>query len=189
MEFVMKHSLIALAVALATCTAAVTAHAQKAPAKKPAATKKAPVKKAAAKKAPAKKTTAKRKTTTKTAAAKPAPQVAAAPAPVMVPDAAGGFPVYTGSFSCDGGTATIAAQGDGFNVRIPGGRQYAMRRVPTSSGVVRLETANGAAYWLQSGNKSMMIDTKAGGRVADGCRNAIQQAREDDLKVNPVSLL
>ena len=180
----MKQSLIALAIALATCTAAVTAHAQKAPAKKPVATKKAPVKKAVAKKAPAKK-----KTTTKAVAAKPAPQVIAAPAPVMVPDAAGGFPVYTGSFSCDGGTATIAAQGDGFDVRIPGGRQYTMRRVPTSSGVVRLETANGSAYWLQSGNKSMMIDTKAGGRVADGCRNAIQQAREDDLKINPTSLL
>ena len=179
----MKQSLIALAIALATCTTAVTAHAQKAPAKKPAATKKAPVKKAVAKKAPAKK-----KTTTKAVAAKPAPQVAA-PAPAMVPDAAGGFPVYTGSFRCDDGTATIAAQGDGFDVRIPGGRQYTMRRVPTTSGVVRLETANGSAYWLQSGNKSMMIDTNAGGRVADGCRNAIQQAREDDLKINPTSLL
>ena len=182
MEYVMKHSLIALAVALATSTAAITAHAQKAPAKKPAATKKV-----AAKKAPAKKVAAKKKTTAPTVAAKPAPQVA--PAPVMVPDAAGGFPVYTGSFRCDDGTATIAAQGDGFDVRIPGGRQYTMRRVPTTSGVVRLETANGSAYWLQSGNKSMMIDTKAGGRVADGCRNAIQQAREDDLKINPTSLL
>ena len=111
----MKQSLIALAIALATCTTAVTAHAQKAPAKKPAATKKAPVKKAVAKKAPAKK-----KTTTKAVAAKPAPQVIAAPAPVMVPDAAGGFPVYTGSFICEGGSATIAAQGDGFDVRIPG---------------------------------------------------------------------
>ena len=35
----------------------------------------------------------------------------------------------------------------------------------------------------------MMIDTRAGGRVADGCRNAIQQAREDEIKTNPTASL
>lgn len=191
----MKQTLIALAVALAACTTAIGAQAQTA--KKPAATKKATAKKApvkkTAKKAPVKKTAkkaSKKKTATATATAKtthaPAPQHAT---PTMVPDMAGGFPVFTGDFRCDEGPASITAQGEEFDVRLPGGKRYTMRRVPTSSGVVRLENAAKTAYWLQSGNKSMMIDTRAGGRVADGCRNSVQQAREDDLKVNPTASL
>ena len=178
----MKHSLIALAVALATCTAAVTAHAQTASAKKPAATKKAAVKKTAVKK---------KKTTTKKATSKAAPQqtTAAPAAPTMVPDTAGGFPVFTGDFRCDEGLASITPQGNEFAVRVPGGRHYTLRRVPTTTGVVRLENASRTAYWLQSGNKSMMIDTQAGGRVADGCRNAVQQARENELRTNPSASL
>lgn len=180
----MKQTLIALAVALAACTTAISAQAQTA--KKPAATKKV-----AAKKAPAKKTVKKKASKKKTAKAKthtstPAHQHAA---PTMMPDVAGGFPVFTGDFRCDEGLATITPQGDEFDVRVPGGRHYAMRRVPTSSGVVRLENAAKTAYWLQTGNKSMMIDTRAGGRVADGCRNSVQQAREDDLKANPTASL
>lgn len=181
----MKHTLIALAVALATCSAAVTAHAQSAAAKKPAATKKAASKKAPVKKT-ARNTTKKKTATAKAAPAAPAP---ASPAPTMVPDMAGGFPVFTGDFRCDEGLASITPKGDEFDVRVPGGRHYTMRRVPTSSGVVRLENAGKTAYWLQSGNKSMMIDTRAGGRVADGCRNAIQQAREDEIKTNPTASL
>ena len=179
----MKHSLIALAVALATCTAVVAAPVKTATAKKPAATKKAP-----ARKAPVQKTTAKKRAVKN---ATPAPKVVAtpAPAPVLVPGAEGEFPVYTGDFRCDEGLASITVEGDQFNLRAPGGRNYAMRRVPTTSRVVRLENDTRSAYWLQSGNKSMLIDTRAGGRVADGCRNAAQQAREDELKLNPTSLL
>ncbi|MDO4706774.1 MAG: hypothetical protein Q4A98_11310 [Comamonadaceae bacterium] len=179
----MKQTLIALAVALAACTTAISAQAQTAK-KKPAATKKATAKKAPAKKTAAKKNTRKKTATAKAKPSTPAPQHAA---PTMVPDMAGGFPVFTGDFRCDEGHASITPQGEEFDVRVPGGRHYTMRRVPTSSGVVRLENAAKTAYWLQSGNKSMMIDTRAGGRVASDCRNAIQQAREDDLKANPTA--
>lgn len=177
----MKQTLIALAVALAACTTAISAQAQTA--KKPAATKKATAKKAPAKKT-AKKTTKKKTATAKAKPATPAPQHAE---PTMVPDMAGGFPVFTGDFRCNEGLTSVTPQGDEFDVRVPGGRHYTMRRVPTSSGVVRLENTAKTAYWLQSGNKSMMIDTRAGGRVASDCRNAIQQAREDDLKANPTA--
>ncbi|MDO4796355.1 MAG: hypothetical protein Q4A28_10545 [Brachymonas sp.] len=180
----MKQTLIALAVALAACTTAISAQAQTA--KKPAATKKATAKKAPAKKT-VKKTTKKKTATAKAKAKTSTPAAPQHAEPTMVPDMAGGFPVFTGDFRCDEGHASITAQGDEFDVRVPGGRHYTMRRVPTTSGVVRLENAAKTAYWLQSGNKSMMIDTRAGGRVADGCRNAIQQAREDDLKANPTA--
>ena len=32
-------------------------------------------------------------------------------------------------------------------------------------------------------------DLRAAARVAEDCRSVIQQAREDDLKINPTSLL
>ena len=171
----MKHSLIALAVALAACTSAAATTTQTI-AKKPIAAKKASVKK----------TAAKTKKTSKTV--KPAPQpVVVHQAPATVAGAAGEFPVFVGDMRCDEGMAHVAAQGDEFTLKIPGGRQYTMRRMPTTTGVVRLEEASRNAYWLQSGNKSMLIDLRAGGRVADGCRNAIQQAREDELKLRPTA--
>jgi hypothetical protein len=171
----MKHSLIALAVALAACTSAVATTA-KTIAKNPVAAKKSPVRK----------TAVKTKKTSRTA--KPAPPpVVVHQAPATVAGAAGEFPVFVGDMRCDEGMAHVAAQGDEFTLKIPGGRQYTMRRVPTTSGVVRLEETSRNAYWLQSGNKSMLIDLRAGGRVADGCRNATQQAREDELKLRPTA--
>ena len=171
----MKHSLIALAVALAACTSAAATTTQTI-AKKTVAAKKAPVKKIATK----------TKKTSKTV--KPAPQpVVVHQTPATVAGAAGEFPVFVGDMRCDEGMAHVAAQGDEFTLKIPGGRQYTMRRIPTTTGVVRLEETSRNAYWLQSGNKSMLIDLRAGGRVADGCRNAIQQAREDELKLRPTA--
>lgn len=176
----MKKSLIALAVAISACTVAVAAPA-KAAAKKPAAAKKAPAKKASAKKA-----TSKRKATAKSKAAVTTPAVTQAP--TIVPGAAGQLPVYTGEFACDTGRASVHPHGDEFVVKA-GHHSYTMRRVPTSSGVVRLEAAGNTAYWLQMGNKSMLIDTKAGGRVADGCRNEQQRAREEEIKRSAFNLL
>lgn len=176
----MKKSLIALAVAISACTVAVAAPA-KAAAKKPAAAKKAPAKKASAQKA-----TSKRKATAKSKAAVTTPAVTQAP--TIVPGAAGQLPVYTGEFACDTGRASVHPHGDEFAVKA-GHHSYTMRRVPTSSGVVRLEAAGNTAYWLQMGNKSMLIDTKAGGRVADGCRNEQQRAREEEIKRSAFNLL
>ena len=177
----MKKSLIALAVAISACTVAVAAPA-KATAKKPAAAKKAPAKKTPAKKA----TTKKRKATAKSKAAVTTPTVTQAP--TIVPGAAGQLPVYTGEFACDTGRASVQPHGDEFAVKA-GHHSYTMHRVPTSSGVVRLEAAGNTAYWLQMGNKSMLIDTKAGGRVADGCRNEQQRAREEEIKRSAFNLL
>ena len=178
----MKKLLLALPFALLTSSIATAAPAapaaKKAPAKKAAA---APAKKAPAKKAaPARKASSKKAPAPATTAPK-TPEVSAAPAPsvVPVPGPAGEYPVIVGDLRCDEGTATlVSAANNAFHIRLPK-RSYTMQRVPTISG----------AYWLQIGNKSMLIDPKAGGRVADGCRNDEQQAREEQLKIAPVNLL
>ena len=69
------------------------------------------------------------------------------------------------------------------------GPTYAMRQVPTTTGVVRLEDKQAGATWMQLGNKSMLMNQKLGQRMADGCRNEVQAAREEELKLNPVDLL
>ena len=188
----MKKLLLALPFALLTSSIATAAPAapaaKKAPAKKAAA---APAKKAPAKKAaPARKASSKKAPAPATTAPK-TPEVSAAPAPsvVPVPGPAGEYPVIVGDLRCDEGTATlVSAANNAFHIRLPK-RSYTMQRVPTTSGVVRLEDRISGAYWLQMGNKSMLIDPKAGGRVADGCRNDEQQAREEQLKIAPVNLL
>ena len=178
----MKKLLTALPFALLTCTTAMAAPApKKAPAKKSA-----PAQKATSKKA---------KTPRKTPAKAPVKSVAkteetsAAPSVIPVPGPAGEYPVIVGDLRCDEGTATlVSAANNAFHIRLPK-RSYTMERVPTTTGVVRLEDKISGAYWLQMGNISMLIDPKAGGRVADGCRNDEQQAREEQLKKAPVNLL
>ena len=53
----------------------------------------------------------------------------------------------------------------------------------------RLLSKDAGATWLQLGNKSMLMNQKLGQRLADGCRNEQQMAREEELKLNPVDLL
>ena len=175
----MKKSLIALTAALMLCTTgAMAAPAKKAPAKKPAATKKAAK--------PAPKTAPKSK-------AKPAPAKVTVLPPQELPEAvageAGEFPVIVGALKCDEGQLVIRPEGTNFKLQLPNNREYTLRRVKTTSGVVRLEDETGNSMWLQMGNKSMLIDRKAGGRVADGCRNADQERREEEEKTNPTKLL
>jgi hypothetical protein len=51
---------------------------------------------------------------------------------------------------------------------------YRMEPTPTTTGAVRLEDPMSGAIWLQLGNKSMLLDTRAGKRLADACVNAPQ---------------
>ena len=179
----MKKNLFTLSLALMLCPVAAISAPEP---------KKAPVKKTA----PAKKTTSKKtKAPRKTPAKAPAKSVAkteettTTPSVIPVPGPAGEYPVIVGDLRCDEGTATlVSAANNAFHIRLPK-RSYTMERVPTTTGVVRLEDKISGAYWLQMGNKSMLIDPKAGGRVADGCRNDEQQAREEQLKKAPVNLL
>lgn len=175
----MKKILTAISLAIVTCSTALAAPAaKKAPAKKPA-----PVAKAKSNAKSKAKATAPAAAKVQTQAQTPTPNV------IPVPGPAGEYPVIVGDLRCDEGTATlVSAANNAFHIKLPK-RTYTMERVPTTTGVVRLEDKISGAYWLQMGNKSMLIDPKAGGRVADGCRNEQQQAREEELKKAPVNLL
>ncbi len=100
--------------------------------------------------------------------------------------------VITGAISCARKTVTITPQSGTYVISVPlnkkAKRTYVMRKVHSDTGAIRLQNTKGNAYWLQLGNKSMLIDTKAGGRLADNCRNDAQQRVEDELKAKTTQL-
>ena len=76
-----------------------------------------------------------------------------------------------------------------FNVRGKG-FSYRMHPVVTSTGAIRLEDQHdGGAVWLQLANKSMLMDQKAGKRLADECSTPAQVAVAEALKKNPAPSL
>ena len=85
--------------------------------------------------------------------------------------------VHTGVLPCElGAFVTVAS-----DPRAPGyfnmhGRNFRYRMVPvvTSTGAVRLEDHKAGAVWLQLANKSMLMNQKAGKRVADECKSPAQ---------------
>ncbi len=194
----MKKTVIALcALSLAGVAAAQTAPVKPA-VKKPVAAKKVSVKKHIAKKPVAIKAKTTRKAVAKPSHLVAAPVTGAAAATAATqtsPSAA--LPaiaqqVYLGTMQCElGSRVTVAQDGADKDVyRVSSGHNnYQMRQVATTSGVVRLEDKNLGATWLQLGNKSMLMDQKRGERVADGCQNTQQVARDQELKRNPVNLL
>lgn len=130
--------------------------------------------------------------------AKPAPapkKLPFRPIPVAVekPAQPAEHPVITGKILCKGKVVTITPQNDTYVLTVPinkkRNRTYVMRRIPTTTGAVKLQNSKGNAYWLQLGNKSMLLDTSAGGRVADNCRNADQQRLQNELNNKSGSLL
>ena len=65
-----------------------------------------------------------------------------------------------------------------------------MHPVVTSTGAIRLEdNHDGGAVWLQLSNKSMLMDQKAGKRLADECASPAQLAVAEALKKNPAPSL
>jgi hypothetical protein len=95
--------------------------------------------------------------------------------------------VYVGDMPCDFGVKVRVqpdpANAGYFNVSAP---KFAMKApaVVTSTGVVRIEDAK-QGIWLQAGNKSMLINTKMGQRVADGCANDVQKQVAADMANKP----
>jgi Ni/Co efflux regulator RcnB len=71
-----------------------------------------------------------------------------------------------------------------FNVSTKGVK-YRMHPVESRTGAIRLEDPRAGAMWLQLGNKSMLMNQKAGLRIADECQTAEQVAFADDMKKNP----
>ena len=101
--------------------------------------------------------------------------------------------VHTGNLPCELG-ASIVVDAD---PKAPGyftvkgkGFSYRMHPVVTSTGAIRLEDHHdGGAVWLQLSNKSMLMDQKAGKRLADECASPAQVAVAEALKKNPAPSL
>ena len=71
------------------------------------------------------------------------------------------------------------------------GRQsFRMEPALTTTGAVRLEDPTTGTVWLQLGNKSMLLNTKVGKRLADSCVNPQQLEVANALEQNkPLGLL
>ena len=98
------------------------------------------------------------------------------------------YPVYEGRMVCDDNVFVVVVEDKKtphhFAVQI-GKVHYKMKRIPTNSGAIRLEDKLHGIVWLQTSNKSMLLSEKAGKRLANNCRNGIQQETENALLLNP----
>jgi cytochrome c2 len=60
-----------------------------------------------------------------------------------------------------------------------------MTPVETTTGAVRLEDTQAGAMWLQLPNKSMLMNSKLGQRMADECQSDHQTAEANRMKLDP----
>jgi hypothetical protein len=96
--------------------------------------------------------------------------------------------VHTGSMVCElGNTVSVTRDPQtpaGFVVQM---RQHTFRMMPVVShtGAVRLEDAQAGAMWLQLANKSMLMNSKVGQRMADDCQSPEQTAVAHAMKLSP----
>lgn len=188
--------LLAPAIVLAQTPAA----SDKKPAAKPAASAKAQAARPVAKAPVTKKTSAARKTeatssrtqlrsaTSQVAAGIVAAEAALTPAELAIADR-----VHVGRMPCElGAFVTVSADATSpgrFNVEGKGFK-YHMTPVATTTGTVRLQDDKGGAVWLQIANKSMLMNQRAGQRLADECMSPEQVIVAEAIKKNPpVSVL
>ncbi|MDO9406651.1 MAG: hypothetical protein Q7T87_21710 [Polaromonas sp.] len=178
----MKKIALIAAVALALPLAAMAQDAAK-PAAKPAA-------KTTAAKAPAKKHQVTRK------AAKAVEEVTPINTDTDVSltdaDLAVAQRVSIGKAQCELGadvTVTPDEKKPGFFTVSTKGLKYRMHPVESRTGAIRLEDPRAGAMWLQLGNKSMLMNQKAGLRIADECQTDAQVAFAAEMKKNPPKAL
>jgi hypothetical protein len=101
--------------------------------------------------------------------------------------------VHTGRMICElGNSVNVAAdtQNPGhFHVQL-NKFTYHMSPVVSATGAIRLEDSQAGAMWLQLSNKSMLMNSKLGQRMADECQSPDQMAVAEAMKLAPpVSLL
>jgi Ni/Co efflux regulator RcnB len=96
--------------------------------------------------------------------------------------------VSLGKAQCElGADVTVAADEKKpgfFNVSTKG-QKFRMHPVESRTGAIRLEDPRAGAMWLQLGNKSMLMNQKAGLRLADECQTEAQVAFAAEMKKNP----
>ena len=124
-------------------------------------------------------TSATKPTAKATTSAAKAPAKSAAPAPVEAPlpnakgdQLAAADMAHYGDYACDFDQTVkvaVAPKNTGY-VDVHFNKQsWTMKPVLSSTGALRLEDVNGRMLMLQIANKSMLMDTKIGQRLVDGC--------------------
>jgi hypothetical protein len=126
--------------------------------------------------------------------AKPAPSAVAAPAAARKPEALSNNQrdlakqFYSGFLSCELGKFVILTPDErtpGYFVLSHKGQQYRVAPVESRTGTLRMEDNRGHAVWIQLPNKSMLMDQKAGVRLADECKSPEQEIVAKSYKTNP----
>ena len=100
--------------------------------------------------------------------------------------------VSLGKAQCELGadvTVTPDEKKPGFFTVSTKGQKYRMHPVESRTGAIRLEDPRAGAMWLQLGNKSMLMNQKAGLRIADECQTDAQIAFAAEMKKNPPKAL
>lgn len=100
--------------------------------------------------------------------------------------------VSIGKAQCELGadvTVTPDEKKPGFFSVTTKGLKYRMHPVESRTGAIRLEDPRAGAMWLQLGNKSMLMNQKAGLRIADECQTDAQVAFAAEMKKNPPKAL
>ncbi len=115
-----------------------------------------------------------------------------APESVVVPQVQTVAPeageVHTGRMVCELGNAVTVTphpeQSAHFIVQMKK-FIYHMTPVETTTGAVRLEDTQAGAVWLQLPNKSMLMNSKLGQRMADECQSEHQIVVAQRMKLDP----
>ncbi len=181
MKKFLASALVALSPALVLAQTAAKPAAAPAPAAKPAP-----------KAAPKKAAPSPSRTEIKSTANQMATGMMAAEAALSPEEVALGERVHVGRVPCElGAFVTVEADPKSpgyFNVETRG-LKYRMFPVLSRTGAIRLEDQRTGAIWLQLANKSMLMDQRAGKRLADECMSPDQAAVAQALKVNPAPSL
>ena len=128
------------------------------------------------------------RTEIRSTAAQIAAGIAAAEAALEPAELAIAERVHTGVMPCElGASITLSSdpQSPGyFNMQ---GKNFRFRMIPvsTATGAIRLEDRHAGAVWLQLPNKSMLMNQKAGQRMADGCTSPAQVSVAQAMKDSP----
>ncbi|MBU6225791.1 MAG: hypothetical protein KGP13_13290 [Burkholderiales bacterium] len=97
--------------------------------------------------------------------------------------------VHTGRIACEmGNVVHISPDADNRGVFMlqMGKHRFRMSPVPSATGAIRLEDPKAGAMWLQLANKSMLMNSKLGQRMADECQSPAQVAVSEVMKKGPV---
>jgi hypothetical protein len=97
------------------------------------------------------------------------------------------YPAFTGRIACENKAFVVVTEDKKHPHHYDlafGKLHYKAVRVPTDSGVIRLEDKAHGIVWLQMSNKSMLLDEKYGKRLATNCQNDAQLAADKALSTS-----